>query len=370
MSQPPIARMRLFCQQLSGTRFSSPAEIVTWMGAMQAQDYPMAKWAIGARLPASTDVEIESAIDRAEIIRTHLLRPTWHFVAAEDVYWLLDLTASHVKTAQSGRERDLELTDKVFAKSNSVIEKALSAGRHLTRDELVTELNKAGIATDQNRASHLFTRAELEKIICSGATREGKLTYALLAERVPKVKGMSREESLAELARRYFTSRCPATWQDFAWWSGLPSGDARHALELLKPKFHSECVGEQTYLYPVGLSLPGRAAKSVFLLPPYDEFTLSYADRSASFPPGMESHMKEISDRGIFRPVLVVDGQVSGTWKRIVKKDSVLLEIQPYVRIDSSTLVSSLEKIRKAALRYGKFLGKRTIDVEMHALEG
>ena len=246
MNQSDISHIRLASQQLAGTKFATPKEILAWMGAMQAQDYPMSKWAIGARLPASTDQLIEVAITNAEIIRTHLLRPTWHFVSADDIYWLLDLSAAQNKAAQSSRDRDLELTEADYAKSNGIIEKALSTGRHLIREELIAELNKAGIATDQNRAAHLFARAELEKIICSGATRNGKTTYALLSERVPKVRQISRDEALAELARRYFTSRCPASLQDFTWWSGLPARDANRALELVKSTFTPETIDGRT----------------------------------------------------------------------------------------------------------------------------
>lgn len=355
MKPSDISLIRLLNQHIAGKRLTTPKEIVSWMGAMQAQDYPMAKWAIGVRLPGSTDRSIEAAIDNAEIIRTHLLRPTWHFVAAEDIYWLLELTAPQIKAAQSSRDRDLALTEAVYARSNTTIENALSADGHLTREELIAELQKAGIATDQNRASHLFARAELEKIICSGATRKGKPTYALLSKRVQKARELTKEKALAELARRYFTSRGPATLQDFTWWSGLAARDAKHALDLVKSDLNPETIDGRTYWLTPDFTVPTFSHTSVFLLPTYDEFILSYANRGASIPSEQEQHMKEISDRGVFRPIIVVNGQVSGIWKRTIKKDTIIIEIQPFTLTDQSTQ----ELIHHAASQYEHYIGKK-----------
>jgi hypothetical protein len=355
MKPSEIALIRLVNQHIAGTEFKTPKEIVAWMGAMQAQDYPMAKWAIGVRLPGSIDQDIESAIDNADIIRTHLLRPTWHFVAAEDIHWLLELTASQIKAAQSARERDLELTEAVFLKSNTILEKALRNAGNLTRKELITELQKAGIATDQNRASHLFARAELEKIMCSGATRNGEITYALLSERVRKTRELTKEEALGELARRYYNSRGPATGQDFRWWSGLSAMDANQALELVKSDFHLVTIEGRTYWLAHDYSIPPASQNPVFLLPTYDEFIISYAARSASIPIELENHMKEISDRGVFRPILVIDGQVAGIWKRTIHKGSVIVEIQPFKQVDPSIM----DLIHQAATQFGSFIEKK-----------
>ncbi len=354
MKQSEIAYHRLGSQQLVGTDFSTPKELVYWMGAMQAQDYPMAKWAIGTRLPGITDQAVEIAIANADIIRTHLLRPTWHFVAAEDVYWMLDLTAPQINAAQSSRDHQLDLTEDVIAKSNTTIEKALSTGRHLTREELITALHQAGITTDQNRASHLFARAELEKIICSGASRGSKTTYALLSERVPKHNDISKDEALEKLAKRYFTSRSPATLQDFTWWSGLPARDASKALELVKSDFDRVLTDDRTYWLSHGITLPHTGRDGAYLLPTYDEYIISYSDRSASIPPQLEQYMKEISDRGVFRPIIVVEGEVVGIWKRSLHNESIRIEIQPFIDLNPATK----EWITGAAARYGSFLGK------------
>jgi hypothetical protein len=354
MDPTSTALLRLASQQLVGTKFSTPQEIVGYMGAMQAQDYPMARWAVGTRLPRAAESEVKAAIANAQIIRTHLVRPTWHFVASQDIYWMLDLTASHVKAAQSARERQLELTPQVFSKSNRVIETTLADGLPRTRDELIHALQIAGIPTDQNRASHLLARAEADQIICSGPDRDNKPTYALLSQRVPVVNRLSHQEALAELATRYFTSRSPASLQDFTWWSGLPARDAAHALDLVKTDYNAETMANRTYWYSPETRIARPAQPSAFLLPTYDEFTISYTDRSASIDPGLEQHMKQISNRGVFRPIVVVGGQVVGIWKRAINKNGVTVEVQPFSRPDPGT--EGL--IRAAAGCYATFLGQ------------
>jgi hypothetical protein len=350
-----ISLLRLVNQHILSSRLAAPHDVVKSMGAMQAQDYPMSKWAVGLRLPFSTDQDVEDCISSAEILRTHVLRPTWHFVASEDIYWMLDLTAPQVKSAQSYREKLLELSEAVFCKSNRIIEQTLSDGRHCTRDELIHTLNQAGIPTNENRASHLFARAELDKLICSGATQNNKTTYALLSQRVPKARLLSRDESLAELARRYFTSRAPATLQDFTWWSGLPARDTSLALELVKSDLLPETIEGRTYWLSPSFELLQSAEDSALLLPTYDEFIISYTDRSASISPHLEQHLKQISDRGVFWPILVINGQVAGTWKRTIKKDLLTLLVQPFDRLDPS----EVDLINQAASRYAHFSGKQ-----------
>jgi len=354
MNLADIAKIRLSSQQIAETKFKAVKAIVAWMGAMQAQDYAMVKWAIGVRLPNATDRVIETAINDGEIIRTHLLRPTWHFVSAADIYWMLELTAPQIKASLKSRHKELALSETIFARSNTIIEKALRGGKHLTREELIAELGKAKIATDENRASHLLLRAELDGIACSGATEGGKPTYALLAARVPKTKPLTREEALAKLAKKYFTSHGPATLQDFVWWSGLSVGEAKHALEMTRSDFVSETIASQTYWLTHFFSLPKIDKESVYLLPAFDEFIISYKDRSASLP--SENHNKTISNNGIFRPVIVVNGQATGIWKRTVKKDKVMVETEFFKQPNKTT--KSL--VEKAAIRFGDFLEKKT----------
>lgn len=325
MNLADISNIRLISQQIGRSKLKTAKDIVGWMGAVQAQDYAMAKWAIGLRLPGSTDQVIENAINNGEILRTHLLRPTWHFVSADDIYWMLELTAPKIKESMRSRHKQLGLTDAIFTKSNSIIEKALRGGKHLIREELLVEIGNAKIVLDGNRVSHLLTRAELDGIVCSGAIKGGKQTYALLDEWIPKTQPLNKEEALAKLAKKYFTSRCPATFQDFAWWSGLPINTARYALEMVNSDFISEAIQEQIYWLPNSYSLPKEDKDHVYLLPAYDEFIISYKDRSAAL--SFEDRTKTISDNGIFRPTIVVSGQVAGIWRRTIKKDKVFVKM-------------------------------------------
>ena len=350
-----IARIRLASQQIAGTTLGTVKDMVAWMGAMQAQDYPMAKWALGVRLPGSTDQVIEAALDAGEIIRTHLLRPTWHFVSADDVYWLLELTAPHIKASIKSRHKELELSEAILAKSNVVIGKAFRDQEHLTREQIKVELEKAQIATDNNRLSHLLLWAELEGIVCSGAVKGGKQTYALLEARVPKTRSLTKEEALAALAQKYFASHCPATLHDFTWWSGLSAGDAKRALEMVKADFISETIASQTYWLPGSYSTSPPGQEAAVLLPAYDEFIISYRDRSTALSPG--SHSKTISENGLFRPVIVVNGQVMGIWKRAIKKDQVMVETELFEQLDQTTQ----GWIEKASLHYARFLEKKLV---------
>lgn len=318
MKAEDIACLRLVSQQIVGTKLKTIKDIVGRLGAMQSQDYAMAKWAIGVRLPGSMNRTIEAAIDKGEIIRTHLLRPTWHFASAEDVRWMLELTAPQIRSSMIGRHREMGLTGPVLKKSYAVMEKVLGGGVHLTRDELIAELERAKIATEGGHASHLFLSAESEEIICSGGLKDGKQTYALLDEWVLKTKSLPKEEALAKLAARYFAGHGPAAFQDFVWWSGLPVNDARQALESVKRDFLSETIDSQTYWFSGALSAAKLPTKSAFLLPAFDEFLIGYKDRLASLP--HENHHKAVSNNGIFYPIIVVNGRVTGTWKRTIKK--------------------------------------------------
>lgn len=355
MNTAEIARLRLNSQQIAGTQLKTVREIVSWMGAMQAQDFAMARWAAGIRLPGSTEEAVTAAIDAGEVLRTHVLRPTWHFVSADDIYWMLELTAPHIKASMKSRHRQLGLSEAAAAKSNRIIEGALARAKYLTREELIPELKKGGFEASENRMSHLLAAAELDGVVCSGPQKGGKPTYALLEERVPKPQPLAREEALTALAKRYFASRGPATLQDFIWWSGLPIGSAKLALELAKPHLASETVASQAYWFAAPASMPAAATETAYLLPAFDEFIIGYRDRSASLP--FEGHKKTVSQNGIFWPVVVIDGQVMGIWKRTVKKDKVIVEAQFFQSPDEATA----GLLEKAAARYGHFLGKKAV---------
>lgn len=353
MNPTDISPLRLRNQQIASTNFKTVKELAGWMGAMQAQDYNQAKWAIGARLPHLTEEQIESAFNQGEIIRTHLMRPTWHFVSSDDIYWLLELTAKQIKSTTKSRHRDLGLTENELKKSKEVLLKSLEGNRSLTREELSDQLNRAGINTFEQRLPHILMDAEIDGIICSGAISGKKQTYALLAERVPGKQTFTKNEALTLLAKKYFTSHGPATLADFVWWSGLPVTDARKAIEMNKTTLISETIGNDTYWLSDSINIPTTSPDSVYLLPAFDEYLISYKNRSAAIT--IDHHTKAISNNGIFRPIIVVNGQISGLWKRTIKKDTVLIELDHF-RPHNPT---EKQLIEKAAELFGRFSGKQ-----------
>ncbi|MFB6343896.1 winged helix DNA-binding domain-containing protein [Saccharicrinis sp. FJH62] len=357
MNKKNISKLRLINQQVVDPRFPSASELVKWMGMMQAQDLSMAKWALGVRLPGSTENDVTAAIDNGDILRTHVLRPTWHFVSPKDIYWMLDLSAEHIKTAMRSRDKQLELDDAVFAKSNAVIEKVLSGGNHLTRFELGDEIEKSGISLDSSRLGHMLVRAEVDKIICSGKIKGKQPSYALLSERAEKPDIMTRDEALAELALKYFTSHGPATLKDFIWWSGLAVKEAKRALESVKSEFIFDKIEDENYWFS-NVTIPYKTSKqSIHLLPAFDEFIISYRDRTAAIL--SKDHTKAVSNNGVFRPVIVQNGAVIGIWKRILKKDKVSLETEFF----TSAHKNLQKKTEKSFGAYAKFLGLSSFNI-------
>jgi len=354
MTRDEISNIRLQNQQIASGKFKNVQDLVHWMGAMQAQDFSMVNWALGVRIPNATEQTIAEAYRRGEIIRTHLLRPTWHIVSSTDIYWILGLTAPHIKRLLRSRHRDLELSESTINKSKSVLEKLLVGGKHLTREEIMLQLRNAGISTEGQRASHLMMICELDGILCSGKPNGKIQTYTLLEEWVPKTSSFNRESALAELAKRYFTSHGPATIQDFIWWSGLPVKDAKNGLEIIQADFISEKIEEQIYWHSGSFPDSDYQGGKAYLIAAYDEFIISYRDRSASLL--VDDHKKAISENGFFRPIVVVDGKVCGTWKHQQMKDKILIFPEYFRPITSK----EKEQIEEASKRYGHFLNQET----------
>jgi len=346
-----IARYRLQNQHITHPSLPTIGGVAAWMGATQAQDYSQAKWALGLRLPGTKDADIQAAIDRGEIIRTHLLRPTWHFVAAEDLRWMLALSAPQIIGIMAPTNRAMGLEEAIFSRCNHIIAKALEKEQHLTREELMSELEKAGIATNEFRAAHIMMRAEQEGIVCNGIRRGKQFTYALIDKRVPPGKTFDRPDAIAELARRYFRSHAPATLHDFQWWSGLKMSDARSGLKAVQPTLVQETIGKQTYWMPHDFKERKTAAPTLHLLPAFDEYLVSYKDRSASLDSSRKAHA--ITKNGIFKPVVVQNAWVQGLWQRTFKKDKVLVEYQFFE--ESGSVDASL--LQEAVRRFSDFYG-------------
>jgi len=319
------------------------------MGAMQAQDYAAASWALSLRLPHITAADVDKALAAGTIIRTHVMRPTWHFVAPKDLRWMLDLTAGRVKQVMGTNNRKLGLDEKLFTKANKVIVKALEGNKQLTRSELIAILQKAKIPTDENRFSHIMVMAELEQLICSGGKKGKQFTWSLLDERVPAVKAISRDQALATLAERYFISHGPATAADFAWWSGLTITDAKGGVEMARNKLANEEIEGNTYWFAEGDSAKNKT--HTCLLPVYDEYVVAYKDRSAA----AATHPGLSRNNALFNNIILVNGKVTGTWKRSFKQDVVCIELQPFQKYTKA----QQQAIAKAARHYATFHDKK-----------
>jgi hypothetical protein len=352
MNNFDILRLRLYNQRLSTTMFKNPSDVVGWLGAVQSQDYAGAKWALGQRIKNATDYAIEQAFNEGSILRTHVMRPTWHFVKPEDIRWMLALTAPRILTLSATYFRKLELDNATFKRSNAVLIKALQGGKQLTRAELTSVLKQNGIASeDLLRFTYLIIYAELDGVICSGPRRGRQFTYALLDERVPNTRTLEHDEALAELAKRYFVSHGPATLQDFVWWSGLTMADARKGLDSIRSNLISEVENGQTYWF-ANSTTTRVPSPTVHLLPDYDEYTVGYTDRRAIFD---ASHTKKLDSRGseLAQYTIVLDGHIAGTWKRTLKKSEVVIEVAPFSALTKAEKGAAAD----AAERYGKFLG-------------
>lgn len=356
MAPPNIPYQRLINQHIARQTFQNPVEVVRWLGAVQAQDYAAARWAVALRLQSATETKIEEAFANGEILRTHVMRPTWHFVAPEDIRWLLALTAPHVHTANAYHYRNLELDKAIFKHSNAVLTQALRGGKQLTRDELASALRQAGIDSIGPRLNYLLIHAELEGIICSGARRGKQFTYALLDERASTTKTLSREEALAELTGRYFTSHGPATEDDFMWWSGLTRADVKNGIEMVKRGLEQEAIDGTTYWFADSVPRAKKDSLSAYLLPNFDEYVVGYTDRSAIFD---SVHTEKLDDRHnpLFQHTIVINGQIAGTWKRTLKKDAVEVELNPFAPLTKD----ERKAVTAAAEKYGGFLGLKVV---------
>ena len=347
-----IARQRMLNQHIAGTLFDKPADAVAWLGAVQAQDYAAAKWAVGQRVQNATDAAIDQAFADGTLLRTHVMRPTWHFVTPADIRWLLQLTAPRVNALNAYYYRQRALDDDIFKRSNAILAKALHGGKQLTRVELASVLQQAGIATgDLLRLTYLMIRAELDGVICSGARRGKQFTYALLDERAPQSKTLERDEALAELTRRYFTSHGPATLQDFVWWSGLSTADARVGLEMVTSQLVPEVVDGQTYWFSQQTFFAKDLSQTAYLLPNFDEYTVGYTDRSALFDV-LRTGMVIPSANVALSHTIVMNGQIVGNWKRVLKKDAVVITPYPFTAFTDA----EFHAFTTAAHHYGKFL--------------
>jgi len=334
MTSQDIAVRRLFSQQIAGSRFAEPAGLVKWMGCVRAEDPAGARWSIGARIAGSTDGSIGIAFKEGLILRTHVLQPAWHFIAPDDIHWMLALTAPRLKAFNKSLNRSLGLDDIVLKKGKQIIVRALKKGG-LAHRELLASLKEAKCPTDDLRLRLLLMDAELDGLICSSSKDGRQFTYRLLEQRMPMAQHFDRAEAIAELTKRYFRSRGPATVYDFTIWSGLRPAEVHSGMEMNKQWLACEVVNGQEYWFDPAGKAPDHPF-SLHLLPAFDELAVGYANN------------------GIFKPAVVIDGLASGTWAQVLEKHTVAIEVSTPVR--KSRVLSAA--IRREAERYSAFLGR------------
>jgi hypothetical protein len=346
-----IASRRLRNQAITGEPRRTVAAVVAWLGAVQAQEYGPAKWALAIRMKTGTrDEEIESAFNAGRILRTHVMRPTWHFVAPGDIRWMLELTAPRVHARMAPYNRRLGLDAATLTRACGAIERALGDGRVLTRAELVQPLARAGIHATGQRLAHIVVHAELERVICSGPRCGKQFTYALLAARAPRARRLTRDEALGAMARRFLRSHGPATVRDFVWWSGLLTTDARRAFDIVRAR--KEASDALTY-WSLGDAERDRARDAlVHLLPVYDEYLVAYRDRAAvphrpTGTPALKGRLAALTHP------LVIGGQVRGWWSVTRSSSGARIEVTAAGRLSRA----ERDGLRSAAARYEATVG-------------
>lgn len=322
MTLKELLQHRIRNQQLHRPVPQGPEAVVAHMGAMQAQDYAMAKWAIGLRMQTPGEAQIEDAINEGNVIRLHIVRPTWHFVTTSDARWMMQLSAASIQKAARFIDRQTGLTGALFTKVCRVLEKELET-EELTKEAIMERLARRGIKAGNLLTTQLLIRAETEMLICSGNREGRRFTYTLFDKRVAPASPISREEALARLAALYFKTRGPATLKDFTWWSGLTITDAAKGWKAIKKDLVPVTVGTLTcWMFEQGAPAAAALPHS-FLLPPYDELTVSYSESRSLFFEGDGA----LVGNGIFRPVLMEKQQITGIWKRTEKKTGIGLEL-------------------------------------------
>ncbi|SRR5215204_510712 len=354
-----ITNLRLYNQHITQSRFVEPDEIVRWLGAVQAQDYLGSLWGIGLRLKSSNESEIEKAIESRKIVRSWPMRGTLHFVASEDLRWMLKFLTPRVIQRCAGLYKQAGLDNKVFAKSSKLLSAALRTEQRLTRKDIYAVWERARIPTGGQRGLHILGHLAQTGLICFGARKGKQQTFVLLDEWLPSSKMLQKDQAFAKLTLTYFQSHGPARIQDFSWWSGLTIAEATQAVRSLGSQLVAEKLDEQTH-YILPETQQQKTSQHVFLLPSYDEYFVAYKNRNAAFNSKIIKNIKQLGN-GIFTSPIVINGLMAGYWKRSFMKDKVLIE----TNVVSSISKSASDAMEAAARRFGKFL-KMPIEVSQN----
>jgi hypothetical protein len=306
--------MRLLSQQLASPQFKEPAEVVSWFGAMQAQEYKAMRWAVSMRTKRPSYQAFEQAFNSGEIIRTHLLRTTWQLIAGEDLGWMLAVCRNKALAGLRGwmHANGVDISEKEEARISGIFADAAAGKRSLLKEEFAEALRERGIDMDEQHLSYHLRLAELSGLLCSGDLHPTKRTLCLVSEKVKHPLLLDRDEALARLARKYFRSHGPATQEDFVWWSGLNVNDCRRAMALLGEELVPVRHRGRNFFILREARLRGFRSGGVLLLPAFDEYLIGYKSRDVVLPPA-QAHRAH-NQSGIFYHVVALDGRIVGNW--------------------------------------------------------
>jgi hypothetical protein len=353
MTQADIGRSRLNALGLLRRSDADPASAVSNVAAMQAQDYHGLLWSVGSRVSGATKATVEAALASARVVRTWLFRGTLHLAAAEDLRWMLATVAPRLISGTRSRREALGLGDEDFVRSRKALVASLGGGRSLDREGVLAVLEAAGLSTANGRGYHLIFRASIDGVICQGGPNGTEQNFVLLDDWVRDDRKIERDEAYAELARRYFSSHGPATIRDFIGWSGLTAREARSGMAAVADLLEKVVIEGKEYWTAKGSAAIDRAgAAKILLLAGFDEFILGYKDRDAILEQTFAQRICP-GNNGVFAPTVVSDGRVVGTWKRTIKKGTVVIETFPFTAFSAS----ERDGIADAAERYASFLG-------------
>ena len=340
---------RVSNQQLRNPRLETAAELVRWMGAVQAQDYAGSLWAVGLRTASALASDVEDAIAARSVVRTWPMRRTLHLVPAEDARWMLRLLASRVITGSRGRYRALGLDDATFARSRTLLSRALAGGNRLARQDAYAVLERGGVSPAGQRGIHIISHLAQQGLLCFGPREGRQPTFVLLEEWLPAAPARSDVDCLAQLARSYFRSHGPATVRDFSWWTGLALRDARKAMEAAGLELGAKSSG-----------VPRRRAvasgkPAAVLLPPWDEYLVGYKDRTAALGHLAPDHPRLAGAIGI--PLILIDGRARGAWRRELTPSQVRSRLEYWGRVTDA----ERQAVEDAGRRYGRFVGRELV---------
>ena len=353
-----VAERRLRAQRLVGRRFMSAVEAVSAFAAVQAQDFPAALWAVGQRTRGATAASLGRQFDDGAILRTHILRPTWHFVLPDDVGWMLALTAPRLRKRLATRWRQLDLDEPTIARAQEAFSLAIGRDGARTRPELAEALDALGIERAGQRMAHLLLAAEIDGVLISGSRRGKSFTWTRLEDRAPSSPPLERDTALARLATRYYTSHGPATLADLVWWSGLSTADARNAVSAAGRALARETIDDVDVWSAAATTDAPFERPVAHLLPNFDEYTVAYRDRSAVLAAARPFDASIFSFGSVLANVVLVDGLVRGAWRRTLRANEVKLEV---TLLDRFSRAES-EALDRAVAEFGRFLG-RDVDV-------